>query len=294
MPKSAVIPFIDAHCHTHGLPWDAWETLGATGCAAVVLSAGNPHVFQEVHDEVPDINDMVRYWEGAIKFSPMAEKRYLMKVFVALGVSFMTRWQQWEKGIELLPNYLKTPGVVALGETGVDPWQYWGYKCPMDEQKKIVTEEIRIAKTLDMPIILHTPTQRKGFMPEMKPEEYKRHFLDIDMDIINRGGLDHKRLVIDHVDNAILEYVLNETNAYIGIGVGVTLRYTDYRYFADAIEKNGPNRFIINTDYISELSCDLFAIPKAIREMLRRGIDESAISCAVFENANECYRLGLA
>jgi predicted metal-dependent TIM-barrel fold hydrolase len=155
----------------------------------VVLSSGNPHVFQEVHDEVPDLDDMIRYWEGAIKFAPMAGQKYLMNVFVALGVSFMTRWQQWEEGLELLPKYLKMPGVVALGETGVDPWQYWGYKAPMDEQKAIVTEEVRIAKELDIPIILHTPTQRKGFMPEMKPEEYKRHFLDIDMEIINREQL---------------------------------------------------------------------------------------------------------
>ena len=44
MSASAVIPYIDSHCHTHGFPYDAWETVGATGIAAAVISAGNPHV----------------------------------------------------------------------------------------------------------------------------------------------------------------------------------------------------------------------------------------------------------
>jgi predicted metal-dependent TIM-barrel fold hydrolase len=35
------------------------------------------------------------------------------------------------------------------------------------------------------------------------------------------------------------------------------------------------------------------AIPKAIREMRRRGIAEGAIRRVVFDNANEFYQLGL-
>lgn len=55
MSTSAVIPYIDSHCHTHGFPYDAWETVGATGIAAAVISAGNPHVHREIHEEVPDL-----------------------------------------------------------------------------------------------------------------------------------------------------------------------------------------------------------------------------------------------
>ena len=41
------------------------------------------------------------------------------------------------------------------------------------------------------------------------------------------------------------------------------------------------------------ISTDLLAIPKTIREMRRRGIDEQTIRRAVFDNANEFYGLGL-
>jgi len=294
MPANAVLPYIDAHCHTHGLPFDAWETLGSSGCAAVVLSVGNPHVYREIHPEVPDWNVMRHYWEGAIRFAPEAERTHFMKVFVAVGISFMTYWREWQLAIDALPEFLRMPHVVAIGETGIDPWQYWGYQWPADEGEQAFAEQIRIAKEHDLPVILHTPTQRKGFMPEMPPDRYKRHFLDQDLEIINRIGLDHRRIVIDHADETILEHALKETKAYIGIGVGVTLRRTGPIFFADTIERFGSERFLINTDHMAELACDLLAVPKTIREMRRRGIDEASIHRVVFDNANECFRLGLA
>ena len=103
----------------------------------------------------------------------------------------------------------------------------------------------------------------------------------------------HARLVIDHVDETILDYVLEETTAYIGIGVGQTLRHTNPIYFADVVEKHGPDRLMINSDHIAYVGNDMMAIPKAIREMLRRGVDRTSIEKAVFGNANTFYRLGL-
>ncbi len=52
------------------------------------------------------------------------------------------------------------------------------------------------------------------------------------MEIIDRIGLDHSRVVIDHADETIIEYVLRETGAYLGIGVGLTQRHTDPKFFA--------------------------------------------------------------
>ncbi len=50
---------------------------------------------------------------------------------------------------------------------------------------------------------------------------------------------------------------------------------------------------MINSDHVAYISTDLPAIPKTIREMRRRGIDEQTIRRAVFDNANEFYALGL-
>ena len=300
MASSAVIPYIDSHCHTHGFPYDAWETIGSTGVAAVVISAGNPHVHREIHDEVPDLNDVRRYWEEPIRFSKSAENMHFFKVFVGVGISFMTRVDQWEQALDLIPELLKKPNVVAIGETGIDPVQYFGMRWPIEEQKIVFEEQVRLAKKLDVPFILHTPTPKKNrdflhelAVSEIPNEEYKRYFLDCDMEIINKVGLDHKRLVIDHVDETILEYVLEETDAYIGIGVGQTMRHTNPQYFADVVERHGPDRLMVNSDHVSYVSNDLLAIPKTIRELRRRGVKDLNIRKAVFSNANEFYGLNL-
>ena len=300
MASSAVIPYIDSHCHTHGFPYDAWETIGSTGVAAVVISAGNPHVHREIHDEVPDLNDVRRYWEEPIRFSKSAENMHFFKVFVGVGISFMTRVDQWEQALDLIPELLKKPNVVAIGETGIDPVQYFGMRWPIEEQKIVFEEQVRLAKKLDVPFILHTPTPKKNrdflhelAVSEIPNEEYKRYFLDFDMEIINKVGLDHKRLVIDHVDETILEYVLEETDAYIGIGVGQTMRHTNPQYFADVVERHGPDRLMVNSDHVAYVSNDLLAIPKTIRELRRRGVKDLNIRKAVFSNANEFYGLNL-
>lgn len=300
MASSAVIPYIDSHCHTHGFPYDAWETIGSTGVAAVVISAGNPHVHREIHDEVPDFNDVRRYWEEPIRFSKSAENMHFFKVFVGVGISFMTRVDQWEQALDLIPELLKKSNVVAIGETGIDPVQYFGMRWPIEEQKIVFEEQVRLAKKLDVPFILHTPTPKKKrdflhelAVSEIPNEEYKRYFLDFDMEIINKVGLDHKRLVIDHVDETILEYVLEETDAYIGIGVGQTMRHTNPQYFADVVERHGPDRLMVNSDHVAYVSNDLLAIPKTIRELRRRGVKDLNIRKAVFSNANEFYGLNL-
>lgn len=300
MASSAVIPYIDSHCHTHGFPYDAWETIGSTGVAAVVISAGNPHVHREIHDEVPDFNDVRRYWEEPIRFSKSAENMHFFKVFVGVGISFMTRVDQWEQALDLIPELLKKSNVVAIGETGIDPVQYFGMRWPIEEQKIVFEEQVRLAKKLGVPFILHTPTPKKNrdflhelAVSEIPNEEYKRYFLDLDMEIINKVGLDHKRLVIDHVDETILEYVLEETDAYIGIGVGQTMRHTNPQYFADVVERHGPDRLMVNSDHVAYVGNDLLAIPKTIRELRRRGVKDLNIRKAVFSNANEFYGLNL-
>ena len=300
MASSAVIPYIDSHCHTHGFPYDAWETIGSTGVAAVVISAGNPHVHREIHDEVPDLNDVRRYWEEPIRFSKSAENMHFFKVFVGVGISFMTRVDQWEQALDLIPELLKKSNVVAIGETGIDPVQYFGMRWPIEEQKIVFEEQVRLAKKLDVPFILHTPTPKKSrdflhelAVSEIPNEEYKRYFLDLDMEIINKVGLDHKRLVIDHVDETILEYVLEETDAYIGIGVGQTMRHTNPQYFADVVERHGPDRLMVNSDHVAYVGNDLLAIPKTIRELRRRGVKDLNIRKAVFSNANQFYGLNL-
>jgi predicted metal-dependent TIM-barrel fold hydrolase len=276
------------------------------GIAAVVLSAGNPHVYRETYAEAPDAATVRRFWEVPIRLAPDLEKIHFFKVFVAVGISFQTAVRQWEQLIELLPEYLQKPHVVGLGEIGIDPVQHAGFELSLEEQKAIFEEQVRVAKKLDVPLMLHTPIPKKAqyhpgglgvseVLSRISREQYKRYFLDLDMEIINRVGLNHRRLVIDHADETIIEYALRETDAYVGISIGQwpTWRRTDWYFFADTVERYGPERLIVNTDQGANTGGDLLAIPRAIREMRRRGIDEQSIQRVVFDNANQCFSLDL-
>ena len=123
--------------------------------------------------------------------------------------------------------------------------------------------------------------------------EYKLHYLKKDLEIINRAGLPHELLIVDHSDETTIEWTLRETEAYVGISVGSYFRVTDPHFFAEVIDRHGPERIIVNTDHAAQLSCDILAVPTAIREMRRRGIEKEAIRRSVFDNANNCFRMGL-
>lgn len=299
----APIPYIDAHSHMQGLTYNDWELVGATGIAATVLSAGNPFDRPLLVERIPTADDVCKMWDYPIWLSSQAERKHLYKVFVAIGISTHTKVENWEQLIGLLPEYLKKPNVIAIGETGLDPIHYFGMDWPIAEQKEALAEQVRVAKEMSVPLLLHTPKYKRpgdyvqqisfGALP---PEEnYKRHFLEMDLDIINRIGLDHRLLVIDHVDDTVLDYVMQETSAYAGIRVGQTaaVNRSTPQFFVDAVDRYGAERIIINSDWNFHSSIDLMAIAKTIREMQRRGIDKATICRAVFDNANQLYRLGL-
>jgi predicted metal-dependent TIM-barrel fold hydrolase/catechol 2,3-dioxygenase-like lactoylglutathione lyase family enzyme len=297
------IPYIDAHSHLQGHTYNDWELVGSSGIAAMVLSAGNPHDRAVLVEKIPTAEDILSAWDYPIWFGPQAEKKHLYRVFVAVGISTHTKVEQWEKLIEALPEYLRKPNVVAIGETGLDPIHYFGMDWPIPEQKEALAEQVRVAKEMSVPLLLHTPKYKrpqehvfKISFTDLPPEEnYKRHFLEMDLEIINRIGLDHKLLVVDHVDDTVLDFVMKETRAFVGIRVGQTnaVNRSTPEFFLKAVERYGADRLIINSDWNFSSPIDLLAISKTIRGMQRHGMDRSMIKRAVFDNANELYRLGL-
>lgn len=259
MTMKDAIPYIDAHSHMQGLTLDDWELVGMTGISATVLSAGNPYDRPLLVENIPNAEDIRKTWDYPIWLAPQAEQKHLYKVYVAVGISTHTKVEQWEKLIEWLPEYLRKPRVVAIGETGLDPIHYFGMDWSIEEQKLALAEQLRVAKEMSVPLLLHTPKYKRPreyvqqiSFTELPPEaDYKRYFLSMDLDIVNRVGLDHRLLVIDHVDDTVLDYVMKETKAYVGIRVGQTaaVNRSTPRFFADAVELYGADRFIINSDW---------------------------------------------
>ena len=296
-----MIPFIDAHSHLHGLPYQDWEILGMCGVRAVVLSCSNPNVHREIHSEPPGYEAMLRYWEGPLLLSRAAERTHFFQVYLGIAISSQTRVNDIDRLLVKMEELLQDEAVVAVGELGLDPIQYFGFSWPLEEQAVVMEEQIKMAARLGKPVILHTPTPKRGqdFLGalahgDLPPsQEYKRVFLEKDLEIIARAGLDQRRVVVDHGDETIIEDVLDKTQAWIGLSIGSALRKTGPKEAALFVKRYGAERIMLNSDHISYLPYDLFAIPKAIREMKRLNVPESEIRRAVFDNANAFYGLGL-
>ncbi len=293
--------FIDSHNHMHGFSWDEWELLSMTGLAGAILSCGNPHVHREIWTAVPGPEDIRRMWDAPLRLARVAEEKHFIRVRCAVGISSMTRVREWEKLVDALPGYLEDPNVVALGEVGIDPGQYFGFSWPLADQARCLEAQARVAAQLNMPLILHTPTPKesKDFLGgvatqgEIPPDAYRLHYLKQDLEAIDRAGLDPGLLVIDHVDETIVDFVHEETRAWCATSLGSALRVIRPEQVVAWVKRHGGERIILNSDLIPYRSNDLFSIPRAIRAMRRAGIPEDDIGKVSFGNANRLFGLGL-
>jgi predicted metal-dependent TIM-barrel fold hydrolase len=170
----------------------------------------------------------------------------------------------------------------------------------MADQEACFAAQVELAKTLDLPLILHTSSPRRPGeqVPErgadLQPvERHRLHYLERDMAIINKIGLDHARLIVDHVDENIIEYVHRETRAWAGISTGSLQRPIVPAAVADMVLRYGPERILLNSDHVGYRGFDLLAVPKALRQLRRRGLPEAELRRVAFDNANRALRLGL-
>ena len=188
-----------------------------------------------------------------------------------------------------------------MGEVGLDPGQYFGLTWPLADQVRCFEAQVRIAAEMEKPLILHTPTpkQSQDFLggvatqEVIPPQEFRRHYLERDLEVIERAGLAHHLLVVDHVDATIIDFVHRETHAWCAISIGSELRPIRPAQVVEWVQHYGPDRILLNSDLIPYRSNDLLAIPRTIRAMHRAGIPREHIHKVTFDNANRLFGLGL-
>jgi predicted metal-dependent TIM-barrel fold hydrolase len=285
----------------HGLSWDEWELFAMTGMAGAVLSCGNPHVHREIWEVPPTAEDIFRFWDSPIRMARISKEKHFMRVRCAVGISAMTRVEGWEILVEKMPTYLDDPHVVAVGEVGLDPSQYFRLTWPLEDQKRCLEAQARIAANKGKPLILHTPTPKKSkdflgnlsVQEDISPEDFRLHYLRQDLEVIERAGLDHSLLVIDHVDGTIIDFVHKETNAWCGISIGSALRPIHSNQVTDWVKEYGSDRILLNSDHLGYRSIDFFSMPKTLRGMRRADIPDKDIRRVSFDNANALFGLDL-
>lgn len=131
--------FIDSHCHIDGSSFDSdrdevVQRAKDAGVKAMLnIGTGNPH-------------------DGEIARAVEAAEKY-ENVFASVGVHPHDAKLYDDKAEETLVNLTKSEKVIAWGEIGLD---YYYDHSPRDVQREVFIRQIRTAKKLDLPIIIHS------------------------------------------------------------------------------------------------------------------------------------------
>lgn len=303
------IPWIDMHQHTQTLTWEQHEKLDLTGARAVVMIAAS--YFQLPYRPIP-ADDWRALWDHALLRSHEINRNHFFDVYLATGIHMGTRVADVDELLEVLPEYCALEETVAIGETGVDPSNRGGDAglWPMDEQKRVVREQMRIASEFDIPVLIHTPKNEVpqagnvpiqfgvtghhkfgGGEPHARPqfedmEGAKLEGVEINVELLHESGLREDLLVLQHADDTITEYVLEETDCYLSFSLIRSKEEIFPELIAETIEAFGPDQIMLDTDMLNGLYADdaAFTMKRMILDLLRLGVDPDDVRQVVYEN----------
>ncbi len=251
--------YIDPHIHMVSRTTDDYVRMAQAGCIAVTEPAfwagfdrSSPQGFYDYFRQLTDSE-------------PKRAAQYGIQHYAWLCINPKEAEDPGfaREVIKLIPEFLDRPNVLGIGEIGLN-------KNTRNELA-ILEEQIALADARDQLILVHTPHL-----------EDKLKGTRLIMDAIERNGnIDPARVLIDHVEEHTVKYVLDR-----GFWAGMTL-YPDSKCTpqcaADIIEMYGSERLWINSAGDWGPS-DPLAVPKCRQEMLMRGHDAPTVQRITYDN----------
>lgn len=163
--------------------------------------------------------------------------------------------------IELVRQYCKRDGVIAIGEIGFDDM------TPTEE--KFFKIQIEIAMENNLPILIHTPHRDKE-------RGVKRT-----LDVVRESGIAPEMVLIDH-NNEITIPLMKDRGHWPGFSIYPGTKMTPQR-MVEIFRRFGTDQMIINSAADWGIS-DPLLVPKTVQVMRKAGMDEEEISKVVWRN----------
>jgi hypothetical protein len=171
--------------------------------------------------------------------------------------------------IALIPEFLERPGVLGIGEIGLN-------KNTRNEAI-IFQEHVDLAVKTNELILIHTPHLE---------DKHKGTRMIVDM-LKGDRRVRPERVCIDHVEEHTIRLAL-DNGFWCGMTLYPTTKCTPARS-ADIIEMFGTERIMVNSAGDWGVSNPL-AVPEFIQEMKRRGHPDAIIRKVVYENPLSFFR----
>lgn len=201
-------------------------------------------------------------------------------VHAAVGIHPTDALEWSDKAEQAIRQAAEHSKVCAIGEIGLD--YYWKDKAPFDVQRDVFRQQIRVAKALKLPIVIHDRDAHHDVARILEEE----HAEDV-------GGIMH----CFAGDWAIAERCL-ALGFYLGVGGTVT--YKNNQVGQDVVRKAPLERLVLETDdpYLAPVPFrgkrNEPGYVRYVAEFVSalRGMTVEEVAKATLENGIQAFRLG--
>nr|WP_255350869.1 TatD family hydrolase [Methanothermobacter sp. CaT2] len=236
---------IDSHIHADTRPFEDFELMAVSGIEGAITCAHDPL-------EMTSSDVVMAHFRRLVTVDPERAARNGLKLYIALGIHPRAIPRDPERVIEKLPDLLKNPSVVAVGEVGLDSGS--------EIEKDVFKSQLKVAEELGYPVIVHTPRRGKA---DITPQI---------MDVID-GTIDESMVVVEHVNMEVLPELV-ETECMLGLTVQPEKLTPEEA--VEILREYGTERFVLNSD-MSSAPSDPLSVPRTVQRMKMEGFSRSDI-----------------
>jgi len=248
---------VDSHTHAYMLPKRDLEFMSLAGVTDVVICSFVPLA---KHPET-----LVDHYEELFSIHLKRLEELDIKAYVFVGIHPRCTPSEWKKLLPIVESYLESGKATGIGEVGLDSLS--------KTEEEVLSEQIKMAKEYDVPVIIHVPMNERLKVVEKV------------VSLAQKAGLDFGKLVIDHTSDDTID-IINECNAVPGLSVKPPL--LNPAKIIENIDKyrNG----ILNSDCASLTDTDPLAVPKTAKYLARAGVEKKIIDALSYRNALNILR----
>ncbi len=254
--------FFDPHIHMLARTTDDYENMAAAGIVGLVEPAfwlGQPRT---------QAGSFIDYFNALIGWESFRASQFGIRHYCTIGLNpkEANNIAMAEEVMKFIPRFCAKDQVVAVGEIGYDDITA--------AEERFFSEQLQLAKELNLPALIHTPHRDKKTGTERS------------LALVKEIGIDPELVLIDHLNEVTLPLVL-ESGCWRGHSVYPDTKMSESRMVA-LLQKYGLEKMVVNSAADWGKS-DPLKVPKTGRAMLEAGFSEQDVEQVLLYNPVEYY-----
>jgi predicted metal-dependent TIM-barrel fold hydrolase len=245
----------DTHIHSEGRSVEDIAKMAEEGIKKAITCA-----FYPIQPKFPET--LIDLFRKLTTFEVERGKSAGMEIYPAIGIHPRCIPPNYRKVIEHMEMEC-----VAFGEIGLETGS--------DLEVEVLEEQLKLAKELDKPCIIHTPRKNKLEVTKKTIE------------ILQKLEFPEDLAVIDHVSRETVKIVL-DSGYYAGLTVQPGKLSEEDVY--SIVSEFGVERFVINSDTGFD-NADMFATTKTVKTLMDKGIAKDDVKKLAMDNGLKIFRI---